>query len=310
MTTAKRETPGGGDRSPLITQYGLKARAGKTYRLRQIVSLVPSVMHGQPDRHAERLAAFGAHQGFEALRAANRAEWQELWKGRILLHGAEPRLAATGRCRLLLHEHFGACRLAGLHLHVRFRDLARLSLLLRPCDVGHRELLGPAADPAAARSRRGLAGVSAAQPRWRAQQCPGIWPAGLAVSLGIGAHAAAQEAAPSPGTAAWHEDHVSLDVALAFAQYAHATGDGNFLRDKAWPVLSGVADWIASRAHRGRRGWEIRRSMGIAERKTGIATTKPSPCCRPRRCWNSALARLRHCWAGPKASNGGRSPAV
>jgi hypothetical protein len=75
------------------------------------------------------------------------------------------------------------------------------------------------------------------------------------------------EAAPSPGTAAWHEDHVSLDVALAFARYAYATGDDNFLRDKAWPVLSGVADWVVSRAHRGRQGWEIRHSMGIAERK-------------------------------------------
>jgi hypothetical protein len=76
-----------------------------------------------------------------------------------------------------------------------------------------------------------------------------------------------EEATPSPGTAAWHEDHVSLDVALAFARYVQATGDGNFLRDKAWPVLSGVADWLTSRVHRGRKGWEIRRSMGIAERK-------------------------------------------
>src|SRR6185312_6777908 len=76
-----------------------------------------------------------------------------------------------------------------------------------------------------------------------------------------------EEASPSPGTAAWHEDHVSLDVALAFTRYVQGTGDTNFLRDKAWPVLSGVADWLTSRAHRGRRGWEIRRSMGIAERK-------------------------------------------
>jgi hypothetical protein len=56
-------------------------------------------------------------------------------------------------------------------------------------------------------------------------------------------------------------------VALAFARHAHVTEDGNFLRDKAWPVLQGVADWIASRSHRSRRGFEIRRSMGIAERK-------------------------------------------
>src|SRR5579883_3021 len=82
------ENPGGGDRSPLITQYGVKTRAGKIYRLQQIVSLVPSAMHKQPHRQAERLAALGAHYGFAQLRKANRAEWEELWKGRILLEGA------------------------------------------------------------------------------------------------------------------------------------------------------------------------------------------------------------------------------
>jgi hypothetical protein len=46
-----------------------------------------------------------------------------------------------------------------------------------------------------------------------------------------------EEAAPLPGTASWHEDHVSLDVARAFALYADVTGDRRFLRDRAWPVL-------------------------------------------------------------------------
>jgi len=84
---AKRERRAGETRS-LVSQYGLKARAAKAYRLHQIASLVPSVMHGQPDRQAERLAALGAHQGFAKLAPATRAEWRELWKGRILLHGA------------------------------------------------------------------------------------------------------------------------------------------------------------------------------------------------------------------------------
>lgn len=43
-----------------------------------------------------------------------------------------------------------------------------------------------------------------------------------------------------PGTAAWHEDHVSLDVARAFALYADMSGTIEFLRTKAWPVLAGV----------------------------------------------------------------------
>ena len=263
---AKRETHGGGDRNPLATAYSLGARRGRTYRLRQIASLVPSVMHHQPQRQAERLAAFGAHQGFDTLRKANRAEWRELWKGRILLHGVDRQwqsLADAAFYYMNASVHaashastsmFGLAAWHGYHYyfgHVMW-DIESFALpplsLLQPeaaealLEFRLRSLNG-ARSNAQCYGRRGL------QFPWEAAPTTG------------------QEAAPSPGTAAWHEDHVSLDVALAFARYAQASGNGNFLRDKAWPVLSGVADWIASRAHKSRAGWEIRRSMGIAERK-------------------------------------------
>jgi hypothetical protein len=76
-----------------------------------------------------------------------------------------------------------------------------------------------------------------------------------------------QECAPLPGSASWHEDHVSLDVAHAFALHAHITGDHEFLRSQAWPVLAGVAKWIESRVTATSRGYEIKAAMGIAERK-------------------------------------------
>jgi len=76
-----------------------------------------------------------------------------------------------------------------------------------------------------------------------------------------------EEASPGEGKASWHEDHVSTDVAWAFAQYAHATGDRRFLREDASAVLYGVADWLASRVTRTRTGFTITRSMGIAEKK-------------------------------------------
>jgi len=262
-----RETPGGGDRSPLMSQYGVKARAGKIYRLRQIASLVPSAMHRQPDRQAERLVALGAHQGFDQLRKATRAEWRELWKGRILLHGAgrdwqQRADAAFFYMNSSVHaaspastSMFGLATWHDYHYyygHVMW-DIETFSL---PPLI----LLQPEAATALLEYRvRSLAG---ARGNARCMGRRGIqFPWESAPNSG-------EEAAPSPGTAAWHEDHVSLDVALAFAAYAHVTGDGNFLRDKAWPVLHGVAEWIASRTHRTRRGFEIRRSMGIAERKT------------------------------------------
>jgi hypothetical protein len=59
-------------------------------------------------------------------------------------------------------------------------------------------------------------------------------------------------------------------VARAFAFYADVSGEAEFLREKAWPVLSGVAEWITTRAAKTRRGYEVRASMGIAERKQTV----------------------------------------
>jgi hypothetical protein len=63
------------------------------------------------------------------------------------------------------------------------------------------------------------------------------------------------------------EQHVGLSVALAFARYVHATGDEDYLREAAWPVLEGVAEWLESRAARTGRGIEIKRTLGIAEQR-------------------------------------------
>jgi trehalose/maltose hydrolase-like predicted phosphorylase len=45
-----------------------------------------------------------------------------------------------------------------------------------------------------------------------------------------------------------HEIHINGDVSLAFWQYWQATGDKQWLRSVGWPVLSGIADFWASRA--------------------------------------------------------------
>src|SRR5207247_8625180 len=47
-----------------------------------------------------------------------------------------------------------------------------------------------------------------------------------------------EEPMPVPALAAMYEDHGSLDIALAFVQFAHATGDQRFLRHQAAPVRS------------------------------------------------------------------------
>jgi trehalose/maltose hydrolase-like predicted phosphorylase len=62
------------------------------------------------------------------------------------------------------------------------------------------------------------------------------------------------------------EQHVTADVALAQWQYYLATGDQGWLRDRGWPVLSGAADFWASRAERGADGhWHINQVEGPDE---------------------------------------------
>ena len=76
-----------------------------------------------------------------------------------------------------------------------------------------------------------------------------------------------EEAALDKGTASSEEHHVSIDVAHAFAQFVHATGDLEYARVHAWPVLRDVAVWIESRVVETRRGYEIHRVTGVAEKE-------------------------------------------
>ena len=80
-----------GEDSGLAKEYRFEARAGATYRLRQIASLVPGQMHDDPDQEARRLATKAGAQGFDRLRDDNRRSWQELWKGRPLIDADDDR---------------------------------------------------------------------------------------------------------------------------------------------------------------------------------------------------------------------------
>lgn len=256
-----------GDR--LLSTFGFRARRGVCYRLRQISSLVPGVMHAQPDQHAVRMAAKARFDGFEAIRAENAAAWAELWKGRIRLVGAGGRWQALADAAFFylnssVHPSspastsiFGLATWHDYHYyygHVMWdieAFVVPVLCLLQPkaaaaiLDYRFRTL------PAAHRNAQ-LMGRLGAQFAWESAPSTG------------------DEAAPMPGTAAWHEDHASLDVAHAFALYADTTGDLEFLSEKAWPVLSSVAEWVTSRARKQPGGYAIRASMGIAEREQPV----------------------------------------
>jgi hypothetical protein len=69
----------------------------------------------------------------------------------------------------------------------------------------------------------------------------------------------------TPGSSAPTKGHATLDVGLAFASFVHATGDMDYLRRTAWPVIHAVAEWTESRVERTRRGFELREITGPAE---------------------------------------------
>jgi hypothetical protein len=257
------------EEGPLATLYSFPARPGQTYRLRQITALVASQMNSEPDRQATRMAAFGGELGFETLRAENRAAWQHLWKGRVHLLGAERRWQALADAAFYylnasVHSSspaatsiFGLAQWYNYHYyygHVMW-DIEAFSvpplLFTQPhaarAILDYRWRVMPAA-----RTNAQLFGYRGLQFPWESSPGKG------------------EESAPGAGTAAAYEHHISLSVALAFARYAHATGDPWFLRERAWPVLYGVAEWLTSRVIQTSRGYEIHRSMGIAERKQPI----------------------------------------
>jgi hypothetical protein len=103
---------------------------------------------------------------------------------------------------------------------------------------------------AAARDNARLMGLAGLQFPWEAAPSTG------------------QEATPGGAAAMFRELHINLHVARAFDFHAKATGDGRFLRDKAWPVLEGVADWLADRLETDPDGSRHLRDIGgPAERK-------------------------------------------
>ena len=255
------------DGAGLTSEYELRARRRRQYRIRQLVSLVPSALHAQPDYQAARLIAMAANIGFDAIRRNNRACWAELWKSRIRLVGAEKRWQAMADAAffyLMSSTHpsspsstsmFGLATWHDYHYyfgHVMW-DIETFCvpplIFLQP-EAAKGILDYRVRNLKSARNNARLMGRRGLQFPWESAPSSG------------------EEAAPMPGSAAWREDHASLDIARAFALCADVTGDEAFLRDKAWPVLSGVAEWVKSRVTKRLGKYEIRASMGIAERKS------------------------------------------
>lgn len=62
-----------------------------------------------------------------------------------------------------------------------------------------------------------------------------------------------------------HEIHIGADITLAHWQYYQATRDTAWLKNEAWPVLQGIADYYATRAVKKGNGYQILDVVGPDE---------------------------------------------
>lgn len=250
------------ERGMVATSWTFRARAGRPYRVRQMSSLVPSIAHPHPADHAARLLALAMDKGWERMRQDQRIAWDELWRARIEIDGADRRwqaIADASLFYLMTSVHpasiastslFGLAYWPNYHYyrgHVMWdiETFAVPPLLLVEPESARAILDYRSRHLEAAKVNARLAGWKGAMYPW--ESCPMH---GEEVTPGSGA--------PTKG-------HATLDVALAFASFVHATGDRDYLRRTAWPVIHAVAEWTESRVERTRRGYEIREITGPAE---------------------------------------------
>ena len=224
-----------------------------------VTSYVPSVMHSEPHNQAQRMIRLASWQGVDRLRESNRTAWAKLWESRITVEGAAEEwqnvIDASFFYLMSSASAFSPTSVAPFalshadayegHFFWDTESFMFMTPLFCAPDVA-RSMLDY-------RFRR----IRAAEDNARLNGYRGIqfpWQSG---------------ATGSEVTIPWcsqaGEQHVNLDIALAFDAYARVSGDEGYTREAVWPVMRGVAEWIESRVEKTERGYEILHITGIDE---------------------------------------------
>ncbi len=246
------------ERDLQLSRFAIAAEPGQRYVMRQLGSLVPSLMHGEPHLQAARLVEHANWYGFDDLRRRNRAAWEALWQSRVRLVGADP------VWQELVDTSF-------FYLHSSVSPATPSSIapfgLSQNGYAGHvfwdtETFMFPAVlltAPAAAQAMVEYRARCVPQARFNAMLNGGT---GLQFPWQSGNHGYEVSSYYTEGNA---ELHINVDIAFAMIQYVNATGDDIFFRQHAWPMVKGVADWIVATADKTSRGYEIHHVVGIAE---------------------------------------------
>ncbi|MFI6929652.1 glycosyl hydrolase family 65 protein [Streptomyces sp. NPDC050287] len=243
-------------------------RAGQTYRITKYVGIASSIdtdrslKAATPQQAAASTAARAAKAGYQQLLARNDKEWSRLWQSGISIpgdtamtaqiHASMFYLLASMRPGVTWSTSPGGLSSDGYSGHV-FWDMETWmypALLAQYPDIAngansYRQKLLSAAEANAAKLSTPSQPIKGAKFAWESALT-------------------GKETAPDPwGT---YEIHINSDIALAQWQYYQASGDKVWLRDKAWPVLKGIADYWATRAvPNSSGGYDINGVMGPDE---------------------------------------------
>ena len=241
--------------------------AGQTYTLTKFVAVTDSQEEPDAAGAAREDAAQAAGLGYDALLAENAAAWAKLWAGRIEVRGNRTLADDVNASQFYLWSSTNegidwSISPAGLssngyngHIFWDAETWMFPSLLAQ-----HPELAEGMNDYRF--DRLAQAKIHAQRTGWAGARFP--WESALDGT----------EQIPPPArvnSEGLYEQHIVADVALAQWQYYLATGDLEWLRTKGWPVLSGAAEFWASRAKRGEGGFHITHVTGPDEENPNVS---------------------------------------
>jgi trehalose/maltose hydrolase-like predicted phosphorylase len=250
---SSRQNDWGNESELCLRVVRVKIKANEPVTLRQLGALVPSILHTEPHWQALRMVAYAAYQGFDWLRSANRRAWAALWPSCPKVTAAVPDIdrvvasaffyvhASVQPCTPGSLPPFGLSRTEGYyngHVFIDHEAIMFPPLLLTAPDAARATL--------DYRTRRlHLARMNAL--------CQGT--RGIMFPWQSGVHG---DEVSRPHATGCVMEFATPDIAQAFLLYADATGDELFLREDAWPVVRGAAEWICSRVVDTARGCEVR----------------------------------------------------
>lgn len=239
--------------------------ANTALRICIATSYIPSCMHTEPQQQALREIKLFLWEGFASVRDKNKAAWKDIWESRVEIDGdsimQETADASLFYMMSTVHPSapvsIGPFGLSsdGYYGHA-FWDTESFMFMV-PL------LIEPAAAEALLEyryERLGMAKNNAKINGYRGAQYP--WQSGK-----YGDEVCPAWAGQAGGAG---EQHINMDVAMAFVAYCRVTGDEIFMKEKAWPVLREIAAWICSRVTKTRRGYEIFHVCGIDESSDNV----------------------------------------